>query len=297
MQGYVRLGIRLLYKGAKSRMEGGRARRLLKSLSIKQGQKFDSPESAREILPFIAFHQLNIDEIRDPLESFKTFNEFFYRKLNMQYRPLTNPDDPGTLVSPADCRMMAFESVQEATRVWIKGREFTVSRLLGDAYKDEAPKYVGGALAIFRLAPQDYHRFHVPVDGKIGKMNYISGEYYTVNPQAIRTTLDVYGENARKIVPIDSPQFGRVMAVCVGAMMVGTIITTVDEGQEVKRGDEFGYFAFGGSTIVLLFEKNTVTWDEDLLINGRSSLETLVRVCNGIGKSVRGHAVPIGTGH
>ena len=64
-------------------------------------------------------------------------------------------------------------------------------------------------------------------------------------PQAIRTTLDVYGENARKIVPIDSPQFGRVMAVCVGAMMVGSIKTTVSEGDRVKRGEEFGYFAFG----------------------------------------------------
>lgn len=76
------------------------------------------------------------------------------RKLNMDYRPMTNPDDPNTLVSVADCRMMAFESVQEATRIWIKGREFTVGRLLGDAYKDEASKYAGGALAIFRLAPQ-----------------------------------------------------------------------------------------------------------------------------------------------
>ena len=104
------------------------------------------------------------------------------------------------MVSVADCRMMAFESVQEATSIWIKGREFTVARLLGDAYKDEAANYVGGALGIFRLAPQvscwfripkldmaqslnskDYHRFHVPVDGKIGKMTYYSGEYYTVN--------------------------------------------------------------------------------------------------------------------
>ena len=63
--------------------------------------------------------------------------------------------------------------------------------------------------------------------------------------QAIRTTLDVYGENVRKIVPIDSPVFGRVMAVCIGAMMVGSIKTTVREGEEVKRGQEFGYFAFG----------------------------------------------------
>ena len=203
--------------------------------------------------------------------------------------------------------MMAFGCVNEATQIWVKGRDFSVARLLGDAYAGQAEKYNGGAMCIFRLAPQDYHRFHSPVDGKIGKMTYISGEYYTVNvsivplshhhgqlsemttyvhfqPQAIRTALDVYGENARKVVPIDSPQFGRVFAVCIGAMMVGSIKTTVEEGQEIKRGDEFGYFAFGGSTIVVLFERGVVQWDEDLLINGRARLETLVRVGMGIGK-------------
>jgi phosphatidylserine decarboxylase len=76
---------------------------------------------------------------------------------------------------------MAFETTSEATKLWIKGREFTVARLLGDAYKDQAERYVGGALVIFRLAPQDYHRFHSPVDGTIGPMTYIAGEYYTVN--------------------------------------------------------------------------------------------------------------------
>lgn len=76
---------------------------------------------------------------------------------------------------------MSFETVNEATRLWIKGREFTVQRLLGNAYKDCADKYVGGSLCIFRLAPQDYHRFHSPVDGVVGNMTYIAGEYYTVN--------------------------------------------------------------------------------------------------------------------
>lgn len=181
------------------------ARRLLKSMSIKQGLKYDSPESAREIPAFIEFHQLKIDEIRDPLDSFstsyscirhaglilnlETFNQFFYRKLKESARPLDNPDDPTVLVSGADCRMMAFETVNEATQFWIKGREFTVSRLLGERYKDQAPKYAGGALAIFRLAPQDYHRFHSPVDGTIGPMTYVSGEYYTVNVRSINVTL------------------------------------------------------------------------------------------------------------
>ncbi|QRV90019.1 phosphatidylserine decarboxylase family protein [Ceratobasidium sp. AG-Ba] len=285
MQGYVRIGIRLLYKGASSRMEGGRARKLLKSMSIKQGQKYDSPESAREIPAFIAFHNLNVDEIKDPLDSFKSFNEFFYRKLKETARPVDQPQNPGRLVSCADCRMMAFETVNEATRLWIKGREFSVKRLLGETYANEWPKYDGGALGIFRLAPQDYHRFHSPVDGVIGPMTYISGEYYTVNPQAIRTQLDVYGDNARKIVPMDSPTFGRVMCVCIGAMMVGSIITTVKEGDQIARGQEFGYFAFGGSTIVILFEKGKLTWDEDILANGKSTLETLVRVGMGVGNA------------
>ncbi|CAE6479203.1 unnamed protein product [Rhizoctonia solani] len=284
MQGYVRIGIRLLYKGASSRMEGGRARKLLKSMSIKQGQKYDSPESAREIPAFIEFHNLNVDEIKDPLDSFKSFNEFFYRKLKETARPVDEPGNPSRIVSCADCRMMAFETVSEATRLWIKGREFSVKRLLGETYAHEAPKYDGGALGIFRLAPQDYHRFHSPVDGVVGPMHYIPGEYYTVNPQAIRTQLDVYGDNARKIVPIDSPVFGRVMCVCVGAMMVGSIVTTVMEGEPIARGQEFGYFAFGGSTIVILFERGKLTWDDDLLNNSHSTLETLVRVGMGVGK-------------
>ncbi|KIY44255.1 hypothetical protein FISHEDRAFT_67843 [Fistulina hepatica ATCC 64428] len=287
---YVRLGIRLLYKGAKSRMEGSRARGLLKSMSVKQGLKYDAPESKADIQPFIDFHSLNTKEMLLDLSEFKTFNEFFYRKLKSDARPVEKPDDPFRLVSAADCRLNVFESVSEATRLWIKGREFSVSRLLGDAYKDQAERYNGGAVAVFRLAPQDYHRFHTPVDGTIGKMTYIPGEYYTVNPQAIRTALDVYGENVREVVPIDSPQFGRVMAVCVGAMMVGTIHVTAVEGQRLRRGDEFGYFAFGGSTIVMLFEPGTVKWDEDLLINSRACLETLVCMGMGIGTGLRASA-------
>jgi phosphatidylserine decarboxylase len=112
------------------------------------------------------------------------------RKLKPDARPVESPDDPYRLVSGADCRLMAFETVTEATRLWIKGRDFTVARLLGKAYSDQAERYIGGALCIFRLAPQDYHRFHVPVDGKIGLMTYILGEYYTVN---VHTPTHVFG--------------------------------------------------------------------------------------------------------
>jgi len=154
MQTYVRLGIRLLYKGIKSQVEGARARNLLKSLSIKQGIKTDDPASAAEIPAFIEFHNLDLSELRDPLGSFKTFNEFFCRKLKEGARPVDKPEDPRRIVSAADCRFLAFETVNEATRLWIKGKEFSVAKLLGEKYKDEVAEYNGGALVIFRLAPQ-----------------------------------------------------------------------------------------------------------------------------------------------
>lgn len=117
---------------------------------MKQGLKYDSPQSAIDIPAFIAFHNLPVEEIRDPIESFTTFNQFFYRKLKAEARPVENPGDEGRLVSCADCRMMAFESVGEATRLWIKGREFSVGRLLGSEYKGIWDKFEGGALGIWR---------------------------------------------------------------------------------------------------------------------------------------------------
>ncbi|PWZ02399.1 hypothetical protein BCV70DRAFT_156823 [Testicularia cyperi] len=288
MQVYVRLGIRLLYQGARSRMEGARVKRMLKNMSVKQGVKFDSPSSAREIAGFIAFHNLDVDEILDPLESFETFNQFFFRKLKPDARPNDEPGNAERLVSGADCRMMAFATISEATRIWIKGRDFTVERLLGDADKDvEAIDTYqnGGSLAIFRLAPQDYHRFHCPADATVGKFTWIEGQYYTVNPMAIRSAIDVYGENVRVVVPFHSQPFGTFYAVCIGAMMVGSTVLTVKEGQRVKRGQEFGYFKFGGSTIVLVFQRGRMQFDDDILNNSRAAIETLVRVGMGIGRA------------
>jgi hypothetical protein len=105
----------------------------------------------------------------------------------------------------------------------------------------------------------------------------IEGEYYTVNPMAIRSALDVYGENVRVVVPIDSVAHGRVMIICVGAMMVGSTVITRHPGENVKRAEELGYFKFGGSTILLLFEEGTMKFDDDLVENSNGALETLVR--------------------
>jgi len=284
MSVYVRLGIRLLYKGLKSKdMEKKRIRKLLKGLSFKQGVKFDDPDSASEIKGFIAFHQLDMGEVLHPIESFKNFNEFFYRELKPNARPCSAPDNPRIIVSPADCRSVVFNRMDVATKIWVKGREFSIERLLGSAYPEDAKRYTNGSLGIFRLAPQDYHRFHIPVDGVMGEPKLIAGEYYTVNPMAIRSALDVYGENIRVVIPIDSVQHGRVMVVCVGAMMVGSTVITRKAGDHVKRAEELGYFKFGGSTILTLFEEGTMQFDDDLVDNSNTALETLIRVGMSIG--------------
>lgn len=186
MSVYVRLGMRLVYKGMKTSIQSKGAQRILTNLTLKQGRRFDSPNSAREIPGFIKFHKIQLHEVWKPVSSFKTFNEFFYRKLKPGARPADSPEDPTVAVSPADSRMTAFDSVSEATRLWIKGIEFSLKKLLGDP--TSAKELQGGPLAVFRLAPQDYHRFHSPVDGIVTKVKHISGQYYTVNPMAIRTT-------------------------------------------------------------------------------------------------------------
>lgn len=183
-------------------------KQLLRSLSIKQGRKYDNPHSVREIRGFVSFHQLDLTEVLLPLEEFTTyllllfsnnrsFNEFFYRKLKPGIRLCTAPDNPSIVVSPADCRCVVFSKIEKAAEIWIKGRGFMVQRLLSPAYSDEAAKFEGGALGIFRLAPQDYHRFHIPVDGVVGEPRLVEGQYYTVNPMAIRST---YGFAPEKLM-------------------------------------------------------------------------------------------------
>lgn len=156
MPTFIRLGIRLLYKSPANKISVGK---ILADMSRKQGIKFDDPKSVRDIEPFIRFHNLQsqMSEVLEPLQNFKNFNEFFYRKLKADARILSSPGNDRVAVSVADCRMTCFQTISDATKFWIKGRQFTIGKLLGD--EALAKKYDGGALAIFRLAPQDYHRY------------------------------------------------------------------------------------------------------------------------------------------
>ncbi|CAN1188978.1 Phosphatidylserine decarboxylase proenzyme 3 [Linum perenne] len=249
-----KIGIRLMDKGAKE---------ILRSISEKQGRKMNAVESAIEIPKFI--------------ELFKTFNEFFVRELKLGARPVAMVDQDDIAVCAADCRLLAFRSEADSKRFWIKGKKFSIEGLLGNEISSS--NFKDGTVVIFRLAPQDYHRFHFPVSGTIEKIQDISGCLYTVNPIAVNSKYcNVFTENKRAVSIISTADFGKVAFVAIGATMVGSITFLKKAGDYVKKGDEFGYFSFGGSTVICVFEKDSIQIDEDLLANSARSVETLVQV-------------------
>ncbi len=137
------------------------------------------------------------------------------------------------LVSPADSRVVVFPTISDATKLWIKGKTFSLETLLGDSKL--ASEFNGGAIAIFRLAPQDYHRFHFPVGGVVGETTKLPGAYFTVNPMAVRSPISVYDQNIRAITPIETKEFGKVLFISVGATCVASIAFTSKVGSTVKK--------------------------------------------------------------
>lgn len=248
-------------------------REFLRRDTEKMSVKYDSPASAQRIPLFIAEYGIDVSEVAEPVESFKSLNQFFYRTLVPGSRPVA----AAPVVQPADCRLSVFSSVDDATRLWIKGTSFSLAALLGDA--ELAARFAGGAVAVSRLAPQDYHRFHVPVDCTWSRSEYreLGSEYLTVKPVAVKSPSDVLTRNKRAVAVLHSTTVGDVAFVIVGAIHVASITITAAEG-ELRRGDEFGYFAFGGSTVVTVFQPGRVAFDDDLLELSNNGMEALVRV-------------------
>nr|XP_043629304.1 phosphatidylserine decarboxylase proenzyme 2-like isoform X2 [Erigeron canadensis] len=292
IDGKIVLSMRAIYqsKVGLGIMDRG-AKELLQSISEKQGKKMNSPESAKDIPTFLKFFkdQINIAEVKYPIDHFKTFNEFFIRELKPGSRPIAHAGRDDIAVCAADCRLMAFNTAEESLRFWIKGKKFSIRGLLGNIPCSNT--FIGGTLVIFRLAPQDYHRFHFPVSGRIEQIVDIPGCLYTVNPIAVNSKYcNVFTENKRAVSIISTADFGKVAFVAIGATMVGSITFTKKTGDYVQKGDEFGYFSFGGSTVICVFEKDSIALDEDLLAYSARSIETLVSVGMQLGVSVKKRA-------
>ncbi|EPS95765.1 hypothetical protein FOMPIDRAFT_140862 [Fomitopsis schrenkii] len=270
---YPRLGMHLLFYGSEQRklLQNKDVESILEELSIRQGRIYDAPESVKNIPSFIETYTIGLDELLEPDPTkYKTMNEFFHRRLKPGARPVQNADIAGGICSAADCRLVVYPSVDLAQKFWIKGSQFTIPHLLGvPPDSDTARAFAGASVASFRLAPADYHRFHSPLDGTVGETTDIPGQYYTVNPQAVNEPgFDVFTANKRSVLYLTHGASGRQVAfVAIGAMLVGSIKWTggARKGAEVRRGEELGYFAYGGSTVVCLFPAGLVTFDEDLV--------------------------------
>ncbi|MBN8459949.1 MAG: phosphatidylserine decarboxylase [Verrucomicrobia bacterium] len=238
------------------------------------GYRMNQPDSRAKIAPFIARYGLDPSEFADPPESFATFNAFFYRKL----KPAARPIDPGenTLVFPADGRHLGFARAEEIRGVFVKGQRFDLAALLGDA--GLAARYAGGALVLSRLCPVDYHRFHFPAAGIPGPVTETGGPLFSVSPIALRRNLAYLWTNKRTLTRLETPNIGTVLLLEIGATCVGSIIQTHPTGQPVAKGAEKGYFAFGGSSTLTLFEPGAVKLAEDLLDHSSRQTELYARM-------------------
>ena len=224
--------------------------------------------SKRKVAPFIEAYGVDTTEFEKT--TFDSFNDFFIRKLKAGKRPIVT--DPKKAVLPADGRYLVFPDLSKVGHFYVKGQKFDLPTFFqSGAY---GRRFADGAMMIVRLCPTDYHRFHFICDGVPQKAKAIKGDYYSVNPIALRKNLAILWENKRVITDFDTREFGKVLYVEVGATCVGTIHQTYPIGENVKKGDEKGYFSFGGSCIVILFEKGKITFDEDLIKNSEKGLET-----------------------
>lgn len=232
------------------------------------GKLLSTRPSALFVPLFIKRSQIDMSEYKDTF--FSSFNDFFTRKIKEGYRPLSG--DATTLISPCDGRASVYP-ISDNTTFSIKYTEYTLRTLLHS--RRLADRYRGGHAIVIRLTVNDYHRYIYAASGQKTKNYFIPGTYHTVNPIA-NDYAPVYKENAREYTVLHTKEFGDVVQMEVGALMVGKITNNHQEEATICRGEEKGYFEFGGSTIVLLVKKGRLDIRKDLLENTLEEYETKV---------------------
>ncbi len=219
--------------------------------------------SKKKILPFIKMFEMDPSEFLLKPEDFSSFNDFFTRQLKKEARPINS--DQSKACFPADARYWFYQDLHNTPHFIVKGKRFSLDKLLGDP--SLAARYERGSMVMARLCPTDYHRFHFPCDCTPSTPQVINGALSSVNPIAISQNLNIFTENKRTLTTLETASFGKIAYLAIGATNVGSIIHTYQANQAYKKGDEMGFFSFGGSSLILLFEENTIEIDEDLLDN------------------------------
>ncbi len=212
----------------------------------------------------------NIDMNDYEQREFSSFNDFFTRKIAEGKRPVD--EDVNSVIAPADSKLTVYD-ISEDSVYKIKGAQYSISKLLGNDL-ELAREFIGGKCLIYRLSVDNYHRYCYPDKGRELSYRFIPGILHTVNPIAT-ARYDVYGKNCRELTVLSTENFGKIAYIEVGAMMVGRI-NNYHNGEEFLRGEEKGYFSFGGSTIILLYQKDAIVLDEDIAENSKTEIETTV---------------------
>ncbi len=214
-------------------------------------------------------YKVAIDEAVAPNGAFESFDAFFTRQLREGARSM--PADENIFISPADGKIADIGPVDNAGALKIKGRDYSVADLCGDA--GEAKRYAGGQFTVVYLSPRDYHRVHAPIGGQVTLVRSMPGELFPVNAIGERHIPSLFATNRRVAVVIDTPSHGRVTVVLVGAMIVGRITVSVidardvplgthviDPGKVIQRGDEIGIFHLGSTAVVFAEKGASPPW-------------------------------------
>ncbi len=244
------------------------------SISKKIGARLDSEKSKKRIKKFVKKNNINCDDYI--LDDIHSFNDFFSRKIKPDRRPI----DPieNHLISPCDCKVTAY-SIDADLKLHIKNSVYTLSELLNN--DDIVKQYKGGSCLVLRLCVDDYHRYCYIDDGTKEDNFFIPGVLHTVNPIA-NDHYKIYSQNQREYTVLHTKNFSDVVQIEVGALLVGKIVNYQGKG-EFKRGQEKGKFLYGGSTIVLLLNKD-VKIDSDIIENSKREIETIVKMGEKIGE-------------
>lgn len=226
------------------------------------------------IRPFIRSNRIDMEPF-EPVQ-YRSYNEFFSRQIRPEMRPIDQ--NPAHLIAPCDSKLTVLKITPDS-RLRLKHTDYTLESLLRD--QALALEYAGGYAMIFRLTVDDYHRYCYVCDGKKSRNVRIPGVLHTVNPIA-NDHYPIYKVNSREYSLLSSDIFGDILMMEVGALLVGKIVNHHEEAS-VQRGQEKGYFQFGGSTVVLLIQPHKALIDPDLLENSRLNIETVVRMGEKIG--------------
>ncbi len=218
-------------------------------------------------------------KIEDQKLSYKHFNEFFIRKFKKGQRKFIQ--EATELPAFSEARYFGYEAIDESVRIPVKGQYLSAEGLLGDI--DKAAPFIGGPLLIARLCPVDYHRYHYPVAGKTIESYPIHGKYHSVNPVALKNKPDIFITNERRVSILETKEFGKLAYIEVGATMVGKIIQSHDETKSFRRGQEKGYFLFGGSTVIVVGEKGRWLPSPDIVENTIKGMETYIKLGDTVG--------------